>query len=495
MKLTYWFLLLLFFISFESMGQKGLSNFQIDSLLKTDSLSIYNNPEKSYALAKKIYWASEKNKYNLGLAMSLYKISLYHSEILNDYKKSLAYNDKGYEFAQKINNDSLLLFYTFSKGTLYGKLGFHEKSLRIFDDCLQQTKSIKNLKRRSLFRGDLYTYKAVSLSHSQPHPSNKVLLDIYIKAMNEYEKALDKCVNPGYTNVGVYYFHLKNYEKADYYLKKAAAFFKLKNLVSCEIEYTNLGDLNYETGHYETAFQYLDSSNTICFEKPRDNYYLISKNYETYKNIYTQLGDKDSIIKYQKLEMAYNDSLAFDKENRRRESVSYIMAKNENDNKKLEKNTRRIILFSVLTILVTGVLLTIYYRRSNKTLKGKNLLKEKELEEDLEKRAVQIQQLKQKVSSSYDELIVMAKKDNPLFVSFFKELYPDFYRKLKEIQPGLTILEQKVCFYLKLKFSTREIADCTFVSVKAIQTRKNRLRKRLFIEDGKDIYDWIDELD
>jgi DNA-binding NarL/FixJ family response regulator len=47
---------------------------------------------------------------------------------------------------------------------------------------------------------------------------------------------------------------------------------------------------------------------------------------------------------------------------------------------------------------------------------------------------------------------------------------------------------------LKLKFTTKEIAEYTFVSIKAIQNRKNRLRKRLFIENDTDLYDWIDGL-
>lgn len=494
MKL-YGLVFFLFFISGEGMSQNKLSNAQIDSLLKVNSSFIHKKPSASFELAKRTYWASKQNKYDLGAAMSLYKISLYHLEILNDYKKALSYNDQGYAIAKKINNDSLLLFFAFERGVLYGKLGFSEKADKIFDDCLKKTKSIENTKKRNLFRGDLFTYKAVFLSESKPTPSNQTILDYYIKAMQEYEQALDLCINPGYTNVGTYYLELKNYEQAAYYLKKAVMFFKQKKVITCEVEYSNLSDLSYQTGAYETALQYLDSSNVICLKKPRENYYLISVNFEGYKNIYAKLKEKDSIIKYQNLELIYKDSLNRQSENQRGESVDYMISRKENQNEILEKNMRIIILSAAIGILLIGFLLTYYFRKRSTVLEKKTLLKEKVLEKDLDQKTTEIQQLKQKVSTSYDELIVMAKKDNPLFVSFFKELYPDFYRKLKEVQPDLTILEQKVCFYLKLKFSTREIADCTFVSVKAIQNRKNRLRKRLFIEEGKDIYDWIDQLD
>lgn len=491
MRLIYLWLL---FIAFSSIAQNNLSNSQIDSLIKVNSSFIHKHPKESFELGKKIYWASKKNHYDIGIAMGLYKISLYHYQIRNDYKKALAYIDEGTEISKRMNNDSLLLYFAFGKGAVYGNLGFYKKADALFDECLNKTNCIKNLKKRKLLRGDLYTYKATFLSRSKSNSSNQILLEYYIKAMNEYEQALDKCMNPGYSNVGTYYAEIGNYDKADYYLKKAIAFFKLKKILTCEIEYTNLSDLNYKTRHYEAALQYLDSSNVICFKKPSENYYLIYKNYEGYKNIYNAINDKDSIIKYQNLEMVYKDSLSYDEESKQRESVSYIISKKEKENKKLEKSSRIIILCSLLVVLLIGVLIVVYYRRRNNTLKNKNLLKQKDFEKNLDQKATEIQQLKQKVITSYDELIVMAKKDNPLFISFFKELYPDFFQRLKEIQPDLTLLEQKVCFYLKLKFSTKDIAECTFVSVKAIQNRKNRLRKRLFIEDGKDIYDWIDQL-
>lgn len=99
-----------------------------------------------------------------------------------------------------------------------------------------------------------------------------------------------------------------------------------------------------------------------------------------------------------------------------------------------------------------------------------------------------------RVSTSYEEIIFLAKSGDPKFATLFKELYPDFYNKLMELQPDLTLIEQKFCFFLKLNFSTKEIAEYTFVTPKAIQNRKNRIRKRLGIADNEDIYQWIENL-
>lgn len=492
MKLKYLILFLYFFSYCQTNAQNELSNKQIDSLLKINAAFIHKNPSESIKLANKTYLASKRNNYDLGAAMSLYKISIYHSEILKDYKKALSYNDEGSRIARKINNDSILLFFNFSRAVIYGSLEFKENAIKLLDECLKKTNSLENPIKRSLFRGDLFTYKLYFIDQSA---SSQTHLKYSLEAMKEYEKALDHCVNPGYTNVGYYYMELKQYEKASYYLKKAVRFFKLKNTVTCEVEYTNLGTLNLKMGQYEAALKYLDSSNAICLKTPHTKYYFISKNYQGYKDVYTKMNEKDSIIKYQNLELRYTDSLASQTGTQRNQSLDYMVSKNEDDNARSEEDKRIIILISIAGTLLISTLIIVYYWRRNNSIKNQGAIKEKNLEKNLDQKTTEIQQLKQKVSTSYDELIEMAKKDNPLFVSFFKELYPEFYKKIKEIQPDLTVLEQKVCFYLKLKFTTKEIADYTFVSIKAIQNRKNRLRKRLFVEEGQDIYDWIDQID
>lgn len=171
-------------------------------------------------------------------------------------------------------------------------------------------------------------------------------------------------------------------------------------------------------------------------------------------------------------------------------SAKYLISKNETENSALQEKNYYII-FGFGIVILTGIILTFYIIKNKKSqFEQKVFINQK----DIEKKSIEIVELKQKVSTSYNDLIEMAKKNDPLFTSFFIELYPEFYQKLKTVQPNLTLVEQKVCFYLKLKFTTKEIAECTFVSVKAIQNRKNRLRKRLYIETDVDIYIWIDQL-
>lgn len=92
-----------------------------------------------------------------------------------------------------------------------------------------------------------------------------------------------------------------------------------------------------------------------------------------------------------------------------------------------------------------------------------------------------------------DEILRLAKENSPRLLSKFKSLYPDFFEKLAEIQPNLQNSELIFCIYLKLNLSTKEVATYTFVTPKAVQNRKNRIRKKLNIASSVDIYKWFDE--
>jgi DNA-binding CsgD family transcriptional regulator len=116
----------------------------------------------------------------------------------------------------------------------------------------------------------------------------------------------------------------------------------------------------------------------------------------------------------------------------------------------------------------------------------KTIMKNKKPEPDLE-------DLSQKILVQ-DEIMALAKENSPRLLNKFRLVYPDFFGKITAIQPNLKNSELIFCIYLKLNFTTKEIATYTFVTPKAIQNRKNRLRKKLGISSEVDIYKWFNDL-
>ena len=110
-----------------------------------------------------------------------------------------------------------------------------------------------------------------------------------------------------------------------------------------------------------------------------------------------------------------------------------------------------------------------------------------------EKPEFSLEDLNQK-SFVQDEIIVLAKENSPRLLNKFRLVHPDFFERISVIQPNLKNSELIFCIYLKLNLTTKEIATYTFVTPKAIQNRKNRLRKKLSIPSEMDIYKWFNDL-
>ena len=65
------------------------------------------------------------------------------------------------------------------------------------------------------------------------------------------------------------------------------------------------------------------------------------------------------------------------------------------------------------------------------------------------------------------------------FQKQFANLYPDFIKDLTNKYKDLTSNDVKVCCYLKMNQSTKDIAQLTGLSIRAIENRRYRLRKKL----------------
>ena len=72
------------------------------------------------------------------------------------------------------------------------------------------------------------------------------------------------------------------------------------------------------------------------------------------------------------------------------------------------------------------------------------------------------------------------------FETHFIQVHSDFYEALKERFPNLTSNEKKLCAFLRLNMSTKDISAITYQSVNSITVARSRLRKKLNI-DGEDV--------
>lgn len=156
--------------------------------------------------------------------------------------------------------------------------------------------------------------------------------------------------------------------------------------------------------------------------------------------------------------------------------------------KETKKDMYKYIFTAILSLLI--ILSICYLIKRHKSAKKTINHQEKVIAKENEKN----QLLEQKVNESFNVIIQLAKEGDPGFLTRFGEVYPNFINSLLKIDSKLQTSELTFCAYLYLNFSSKEIAQYTFVTPRAVQIRKNRLRKKLNILSEEDIYLWLKNL-
>lgn len=120
------------------------------------------------------------------------------------------------------------------------------------------------------------------------------------------------------------------------------------------------------------------------------------------------------------------------------------------------------------------------------------------IKEDLEKlkKSTTDELQKEKINSLIAKIDkdIDHKKQWEVFESAFDEVHEDFLKRLKEKYPNLTPKELKLCAYLRMNISTKEIAPLMNISVRGVEICRYRVRKKLDIDRDQNLTRMIIDL-
>ncbi len=85
-------------------------------------------------------------------------------------------------------------------------------------------------------------------------------------------------------------------------------------------------------------------------------------------------------------------------------------------------------------------------------------------------------------------------KDWEQFAVHFDKVHSDFLQILKSTHPQLSAHELKLCAYLRMNLSSKEIAQLENISVRGVEISRYRLRKKLHIPTEINLFDFLMEL-
>jgi len=85
-------------------------------------------------------------------------------------------------------------------------------------------------------------------------------------------------------------------------------------------------------------------------------------------------------------------------------------------------------------------------------------------------------------------------KDWNNFKLHFEEVHQGFFFRLIEKYNDLTVDELKLCAYLKINLSSKEIAQILNITPVAVNKRRNRLRKKVNLDGTEDLFSFLNKV-
>ncbi|MEJ5964366.1 helix-turn-helix transcriptional regulator [Pedobacter immunditicola] len=82
-------------------------------------------------------------------------------------------------------------------------------------------------------------------------------------------------------------------------------------------------------------------------------------------------------------------------------------------------------------------------------------------------------------------------RDWNLFEQSFNEAHENFFKKLKSGHPELVPNDLKLCAFLHMNMSSKEIASLLNISLRGVEIRRYRLRKKLKVPHDKNLVEFL----
>ncbi|WP_170178581.1 helix-turn-helix and ligand-binding sensor domain-containing protein [Flammeovirga pectinis] len=124
--------------------------------------------------------------------------------------------------------------------------------------------------------------------------------------------------------------------------------------------------------------------------------------------------------------------------------------------------------------------------------KNKELLKHLKEEmsnvskEGNDKKIKSLKKLDHILNTEYDNT-----KDWEIFEVAFKKMHKDFFSHLVNIHPNLTNEDLKLCAYLRVNLSTKELAPIFNITPKSVDLKRYRLRKKMGLPPKENLYTYL----
>jgi tetratricopeptide (TPR) repeat protein len=451
--------------------------------------------QNNYPEALKNYITGERiadSLNNIDLLPDYYNnlANIYYT--LENYQQSLEYYNRALKLSELNGNIETTISILVNMAKEYIDLNEFQQANIHIDRALELMNTSKS---NEVYKVQIYEAKGELELKSKNYSS---ALDIYKKALGIIDEMGPGFLGPVgvykvdcHTNIGRCYFELGNYKEAKENLLLGYDLAINRGLIRAQRDAAfYLSKVFDSTGDLESGYSY----------------------FKVYKSLYDSISNEYTSKKITQLQMQFE----FDKKTKEQEL--------EQVRKEVEQKRKELLLYLIIAGIFTGLIILFLFYMLQKSKIKRIHLERKNLELDLDSRNKELttnvmyllkknefiesiseklkktkQYFKPENRSFLDNIIkeLEASLSSDSWEEFeirFQQVHKDFYSKLNEQFPNLSPNEQKLCAFLRLNMSTKEISAITYQSDKSIFMARYRLRKKLGLDEHANLITFLNKL-
>ena len=493
----------------------------IDLLRKAEKV-LYSETESAIEMAQEAYELLKRGANEELWIRACNTLGTAYS-IEGNQKRALKLFYFGLEYANSQNDHTLLVKFNSNVGNCYGALGDYASAIEFYESALTFAKKLKEEQQIAHCENNIgFTYYMLE-SYDEALIHFRLALKINEKFDNK--QAL---LHYSYGNLGNTYLKLGDYVLAkNYFERHAQLAMKLED--ESRIIWSNqfFAELYLAKNEFSVALNHcnkvISKAHEIQFKR------ILSDAYNTRSLVFKGMGKYeeayDDVVESKRYPIANYVIDASDIieeiriQNKYKEQKKTLQLEKEN-NSLLEKKNRFNILFFIMLLVTLGlivVILIVNYRNKikahelqQKVLNQENetvVLKNKTIELELQKKQDELSYIMAFLTKTNDLILMVSEKletfraknrgdmeiidsviktiklnlKNSMWKEFeerFNKIHSEFYYKIQK-DFKLTPNERRLCAFLRLNMSSKDISSITGQSIHSIEVARTRLRKKI----------------
>ena len=479
------YILVFFFVFIMYHSQKQMNIEEIDNKnLSLKNIDFDNEGKNLTTFCREVYRNAKNIDYKKGQIDALLKSNEYR--INNQENGNLVISD-----TKEIENLAISLSDYYSLGmaklqrsVVYVSFGLYQEAKKDLQNVSKSVHLVKNAEQRKIINVNSYAILASIYNEYQDKEKclyyyKKIFAEASKMAVTNPERAVwmitaSRCLAESYTDES-------QYEDAEYYLRIQGKYLKKNdNKFYLAMFHTTEGHFLSTVKNKESEKINLDSAiyhlkKAESYAKDIDNKLILKQIYRDLATVYSAKKDYQGQIDYLEKTVAITDSLDVIRKINLQKidlKISDKVITDENQN-----HQNYLIIFCILALVIVCSLIvwqTIYRNNPNPVINKKPFT---------QVIAAQIDATK----LSLKELLDLGIKNDPSFYLQFMNAFPEFDKKLLNVNPSIKVSDIEYCALIKLNLDTKQIATIKKMSVGAVEAKKYRIRKKLNISHNENM--------